>query len=120
MSIRELSHHIGCSYEQVRKIVNGEPVVGAELNEKICSLLGLGTDEMWKKAQAEKSVRRFGTTVQEHVPPALAALWQRATPSERTEIRIMFEGMILRRERLEDPEPWSAVDHGSAKSRRTR
>jgi hypothetical protein len=59
MTIREVSNDIGCSYEHVRKVLAGEPVMSRDITDSISRLLGLDADQMWALAESEKSHRRF-------------------------------------------------------------
>ena len=49
----------GYSYEQVRRILKGEPIVSDQLNQLLCRCLALDPSTMWSVALHEKALRRF-------------------------------------------------------------
>lgn len=52
---RKLEALSGYSYEHIRKVVNGMPLMSEAFNDKICGILGLDVDEMWEIAKREKA-----------------------------------------------------------------
>ncbi len=58
-SIRTLADRLNVSYEHVRRILAGEPVVSEDLNKKLSDTLGLDAEEMFRVAIREKMRRRF-------------------------------------------------------------
>ena len=59
-TITSISRQVGTSYEHIRKIVKGDPVVSKQLNAAICTILQLPEQDMWALAQQEKSQKKFG------------------------------------------------------------
>src|SRR4051794_33310902 len=57
----ELANITGYSYEQLRRILKGEPIVSDQLNQLLCSRLALDPSAMWSVALHEKAMRRFGS-----------------------------------------------------------
>jgi hypothetical protein len=55
----ELASITGYSYEQVRRILKGEPIVSDQLNQLLCIRLALDPSSMWSVALHEKALRRF-------------------------------------------------------------
>jgi predicted DNA-binding transcriptional regulator AlpA/transcriptional regulator with XRE-family HTH domain len=55
LTIRELARQVGYSYEHVRKAYRGEThYISAEFNMRLCTVLGLDADAMWRLIRAEK------------------------------------------------------------------
>jgi len=57
----DLAALTGYSYEQLRRILKGEPIVSDQLNQLLCSRLALDPSAMWSVALHEKAMRRFGS-----------------------------------------------------------
>jgi len=57
----ELASLTGYSYEQLRRILKGEPIVSDQLNQLLCKRLALDASSMWSVALHEKSLRRFNS-----------------------------------------------------------
>lgn len=55
---RTLSITIKFSYEHLRKILTGAPLMSDIFNERVCLALGLDDKEMWRLAQLEKATQR--------------------------------------------------------------
>jgi len=55
----ELASITGYSYEQVRRVLKGEPIVSDQLNRLLCARLALDPSSMWSVALHEKALRRF-------------------------------------------------------------
>ena len=55
----ELASLTGYSYEQVRRVLKGEPIVSDQLNQLLCTRLALDPSSMWSVALHEKAMRRF-------------------------------------------------------------
>jgi len=58
----ELANTTGYSYEQVRRVLKGEPIVSDQLNVLLCARLSLDPAGMWALALHEKSLRKRGPT----------------------------------------------------------
>jgi hypothetical protein len=56
----ELANTTGYSYEQVRRVLKGEPIVSDQLNGLLCARLSLDVASMWALALHEKSLRKLG------------------------------------------------------------
>ena len=101
ITIREASRRTGYSYEHIRKVVGGEPVVSQEFNEDLCKLLSLDAREMWNIALREKVQRRFKGVPAPLQPPAddfFTSNWSKLTPENIETLRQMAQGMILMNE----------------------
>jgi len=57
----ELASVTGYSYEQLRRVLKGEPIVSDQLNQLLCSRLALDASTMWSVALHEKALRRFSS-----------------------------------------------------------
>jgi len=57
----ELASLTGYSYEQLRRILKGEPIVSDQLNQLLCNRLALDASSMWSVALHEKALRRFNS-----------------------------------------------------------
>jgi hypothetical protein len=55
----DLATATGYSYEQLRRILKGEPIVSEQLNQLLCVRLGLDPAATWSLALHEKAVRRL-------------------------------------------------------------
>ena len=88
MSIRELARRVKLSYEQVRKICLGEPVVSKKSNTAICKELGLDANKMWQLAMEEKFSRRYGVKeLPDQVPMTIGGKMGELWPKLSTEVR---------------------------------
>ena len=98
VTIRERSRHVGCSYEQVRKIVRNEPVMSKRASDAISSYLGLNAIEMWDLAKREQVARYFTRRLTRYLPPPdprLEAIWDKLTPSDFKRLMIVAEGFAM-------------------------
>ena len=87
------------SYEHIRKMLAGEPVASEECNEAVCAILGLDAEKFWAQAQAEKSIRRFGTGVTRMAAPndaRMRELWERLDETDRNSMIQWAEGVVMR------------------------
>jgi plasmid maintenance system antidote protein VapI len=91
VSIHQLARLTGYSYEHVRKLVNGLPLISREFNDMVCRVLGLDPKELWALCQSEKVQRKYGMT---RLPndTRLAELWPHLTDSDREKIVRIVEG----------------------------
>lgn len=64
----ELANTTGYSYEQVRRVLKGEPIVSDQLNVLLCTRLSLDSASMWVLALHEKSLRKRGPKSSETGP----------------------------------------------------
>jgi hypothetical protein len=63
LTIREMAHRTGVSYEQIRKVLSGAPVASEKLHVKIAKTLRLPPEraqQLWQRARLEKLQSRFG------------------------------------------------------------
>jgi hypothetical protein len=98
LSIRELSHLVGTSYETCRRIVGGEPVVGRKLNRRLSEVLHLDPDEMWSIAVTEKVAKRFGDVLPNVMPDErLRSAWLLLTEPERLRVIRLAEALAAAR-----------------------
>lgn len=121
LSIREVARRLGYSYEHVRKVYNGEPVVSVEFNAAICKLLGLNADIMWRQARLEKLKDRFGIPEGELLPPdnkKFAAVFEQLPDDKKKELLMVAEGMLLTQQSIQARET-IARDH-ERRSKRSR
>lgn len=97
VTIRELAAAVGRHYEHVRKLLSGQPVASQDLNEKICRYLGLEPRALWRMAEREKLMRRFGPeAVDESLElRSLAELWQRLSLRDRREVLRIVEQRVF-------------------------
>ena len=99
ITIRQLSAAVGSSYEHVRKVLTGEPVVSPSLNQKLCEFLRLDVQEMWRLAAREKTRRRFGDlALRELEGPKdkrFSALWERLGETDKRRLLEIAEIMVL-------------------------
>lgn len=89
LMIRELARHIGASYEHIRKIVNGDPVVSREFSDALCSALGLDVEKMWELARYEKLMKKFKQVpLSVAMPPDMrfTDLWNRLTDEQKLKL----------------------------------
>jgi transcriptional regulator with XRE-family HTH domain len=100
VTIRELARRLDYSYEHVRKVVRGEPVVSPEMNEKICKALHLNQAQMWAIAEREKAVRKIDQIPLEHrpIPTELAQSWGRLTGDQQQKILALVRGWLVENE----------------------
>lgn len=121
LSIREVARRLGYSYEHVRKVYNGEPVVSPEFNTAMCKLLGLDAEAMWRQARLEKLKDRFGIPEGELLPPdnkKFAAVFEKLGDEKRKELLMVAEGMLLTQESIQARE--SLAREQERQSRRSR
>ena len=105
LAIRQLANAVGHSYEHCRRIIKGDPVVSEELNKEICRVLGLDEQEMWRQAQKEKAVERFGVRLPSAGAgdaQALIRAWKQLGPSDRRLVLRVAQAMaqLARRENV--------------------
>jgi transcriptional regulator with XRE-family HTH domain len=60
LTAADLANTTGYSYEQVRRVLKGEPIVSDQLNGLLCARLSLDVASMWALALHEKSIRKHG------------------------------------------------------------
>lgn len=60
MNRRDLEHATGFSYEHIRKIVSGLPLMSEKFNEDVCKVLDLNAEQMWEVATREKMKKHYG------------------------------------------------------------
>jgi transcriptional regulator with XRE-family HTH domain len=59
MTAAELAAATNYSYEQIRRVLKGEPIVSEQLNQLLCARLALDVTAMWSVALHEKALRRL-------------------------------------------------------------
>lgn len=102
LTLRDLSRRLNYSYEHLRKILKGEPVVSQEFNQQLCDLLGLDAPKMWSLMTREKVAKRFKGVPMPLRPPSdefFAENWSRLTPENVETLRQMMEAMLVMNER---------------------
>jgi len=63
MSTRDLAKLTGLSYEHLRKLLQGQPIVTKPVNQLIAKHLDLSEDRLWTIAQRERMIQKFGEAV---------------------------------------------------------
>lgn len=119
MNIRQLEQAVrhvdprtdGYSYEHIRKIVGGAPLMSEQFNELICKVLSLNADYMWGLAQQLKAKSGVRTPAKIAAPDnRLRDLWNELLPADHERVLKIVEGMVEERraqrvaENTEDPE----------------
>ncbi len=92
--------HGGYSYEHIRKIVSGQPLMSEQFNADICSILELDADYMWQIAVKEKLAQsKFAKSVTINLPDnnALREAWEFLSDADR--IRVVNFARALADER---------------------
>ena len=100
-SIRDLSRRTLFSYEHLRKVCAGMPVLSQACNAAICSAVGLQADthEMWELAQKEKLEARFGSALAAaRTPSPIGQLWRRLSQDEQQRLLRIADGWLALRE----------------------
>lgn len=104
------------SYEHIRKIISGLPVMSEHFNEIVCDVLGLDKAAMWQSALQAKSrsgsrSAMIASSMAASAPTEdLRAAWAELTPDDCARATRFIEGLAEQRkaERLEstseDPE----------------
>lgn len=91
------------SYEHIRKITGGLPLMSEKFNDDVCKVLDLNADEMWGLAVGEKNRKRGGTintTFSIPSDPRLRNAWADLSQTNREKLVIIAEGMA-ERDRIE-------------------
>jgi hypothetical protein len=63
MSTRTLAKLTGLSYEHLRKLLQGQPIVTKSVNQLISKHLDLNEERLWTIAQRERMIQKFGESV---------------------------------------------------------
>jgi hypothetical protein len=96
MDLRALEAAANYSYEHLRKILSGEPVVSGDCNEAICLALGLDVNRMWELATREKAQRRYPHLTRTILCPEdgrLREAWRDLTSDQKNRLVIIALGM---------------------------
>jgi transcriptional regulator with XRE-family HTH domain len=94
-TIRELAGLTGYTYEHIRKIVSGAPVVSEELNEQLAEILGFDGKELWRQAMREKLQHRYPDIPTVDLLPGdrrMADLWVQLTAEQREKLVTIAAG----------------------------
>jgi transcriptional regulator with XRE-family HTH domain len=94
ISAAHLASATGYSYEQLRRILKGEPIVSEQLNQLLCARLGLDPASTWSVALQEKAVRRLApqsgeTTAQDEQRHLLAGFARLSDGERRRVLRLL-------------------------------
>src|SRR5262249_28980711 len=92
MSRRDLEKKTNYSYEHIRKVLRGLPLMSEQFNIDICKELDLNPDETWQLALREKFQSK-GLAVTLPGDPRLKAAWADLPNVERESIIKIAEGM---------------------------
>jgi hypothetical protein len=86
------------SYEHIRKILAGLPLMSEKFNEDVCAILGLDAAEMWDIAQREK-VKKYGGVMATSMPTdqRLRTAWTAMTAADHERLIKIAEGMAAER-----------------------
>ena len=97
LTLRDLAHRTGFSYENCRKVFKGEHDGSREFNASVCVVLGLPEDEMWHFAEESKAQRRLGMSFLTSLPKdrRLLLIWPRLTEADREKVIRIAEGLAL-------------------------
>lgn len=101
VTIRMLERSTQYTYEHIRKVVKGMPVVSEELNQLLCDILGLDAQKMWSIAEKEKAKRKFASGPVAYIPPSdqrFRDIWPRLTQPDIERLFKIAEGMALMNE----------------------
>lgn len=98
ITIRSASATTGYSYEHIRKVVAGKPVVSRHLSDSLANMLQLDADQLWTTATKEKVVAATRDSWSGHPKEMvkteltkLAQIWcDLDRPSRREIIRIAY------------------------------
>jgi len=112
--IRDLERRLkdsdqGYSYEHIRKVCGGMPVMSEHFNHAVCDLLGMDKAAMWQvalraKAQSGSKSAIIASSMAASAPtPELRALWAELTAEDQARARRYIEALADQRriERLE-------------------
>jgi hypothetical protein len=98
ISLRDLADAVDYSYEHIRKIVTGKPVVSPELNQKICEVLGLDREQMMEIAKGEKVIRRYGRVPLAPLPSpgasAIVEMWDQLEEADQARLSRFAEDLV--------------------------
>jgi hypothetical protein len=88
ITIRSLERSIGFSYEHIRKVTSGIPVMSQAFNEQVCKVVGLDADRMWQIAVREKAERRHGGVISAMLPndSRLTEVWGELSSVEQERV----------------------------------
>ena len=96
-TIMQLSVLVDYSYEHIRKILAGKPVVSFALNEQLADVLGLDAQTLWMAAEREKASaklqRRSGGRSADDAK--LADLWSRLDKPSRQRLLRYAEALAV-------------------------
>lgn len=95
---RDLEKMTNYSYEHVRKVVAGMPLMSEDFNDKLCEALGLDGKEMWRIAQVEKLRKNGKLQIAMTMPSTeFKGLWSDLQPDDQETLLSIAKGMALRR-----------------------
>jgi hypothetical protein len=100
ISLKQLAEMTGWSFENCRKVYNGEHDGSRDFNEAVCAALGLPEEEMWLLAERSKMQRRMslGLTMAMPKDKRLLDAWMRMTEADRDKVVRIAEGLALTRD----------------------
>lgn len=107
VTLRDLEKVTEFSYEHMRKIRAGRPLLSKEVCDMICEHLGLDKKAMWALVEVEKMKNKFGEVPAELIPPAddrLKQYWGVLTRDEKSEIVAIAEAYHRKHQLLEKPD----------------
>lgn len=108
-SIRDLERRLrdadskSYSYEHIRKVTSGLPVMSEGFNEIVCGLLGLDPAAMWQVALRAKAVSGtrsaiIAGSIAASAPTAdLRAMWNELTAADHAKVARYIEGLVEQR-----------------------
>ncbi len=102
LTLRQLSQATNFSYEHIRKVAAGHPLLSRACNAAICNAVGLDEVEFWQLAVAEKQSQRMASLgVQGPVGDeerGLLATLRQLTGGERLRLRRIADGWLAAKE----------------------
>lgn len=90
----------GYSYEHIRKVVSGLPVMSEQFNHDVCKVLNIDAEKMWQVAAQEKlkGNTRTARLLQNAAPDqSLRADWAELADDERDAVSRIISGMAAKR-----------------------
>lgn len=83
------------SYEHVRKIVGGLPLMSEKFNDEVCKALHLDPAAMWQVALREKMARSGADLTAMMMPdPRLKDFWAELSKDDRERLLSIAQGMV--------------------------
>jgi hypothetical protein len=88
-TMRDLQKRTNYSYEHIRKVLRGLPLMSEKFNVDVCGVLGLDSRAMWELALREKLEGKFGSIGSMLLPDgaqALKSAWAELTEEQKAQV----------------------------------